>query len=326
MQKQPLVSIIIPTYNRAHLIAETLNSVMAQTYTNWECILVDDGSTDNTSEVVYGYLKKDTRFKYHIRPENIPSGGNGARNYGFELCKGEYVNWFDDDDVMHQEFLRTKVDHFDQGCNFLIALGYFENQEELKGKISPKDFQVKNLFKDYLMWNIRVITHNVLFKRKFLENVKLFSKDIIRGQETEFFSRIFFRIPNNKYKIIEAPLFYYRQHEETKSHQSKAYHSNFKFSQALVFLENFKRSLELKDHVLIKHCLTSVFDVFFSAVKNRDFFLSRYLLKELFILLKEINHWKSYYIICLGKIIILTGSYRYRVKRIFKKAFKFVYS
>ncbi len=59
----PLVSIIIPTYNRAHLIHETLDSVLAQTYTNWECIVVDDGSSDNTEEVLESYINKDFRFQ-----------------------------------------------------------------------------------------------------------------------------------------------------------------------------------------------------------------------------------------------------------------------
>jgi glycosyltransferase involved in cell wall biosynthesis len=95
MNDSPLVSIIIPTYNRAHLIGETLDSVLAQTYQNWECIVVDDGSSDNTDKVVGKYVQKDSRFKYYHRPDEHLPGGNGARNYGFKMSKGEYVNWFD---------------------------------------------------------------------------------------------------------------------------------------------------------------------------------------------------------------------------------------
>ena len=78
---KPLVSIIIPTYNRAHLIAETLDSIIAQTYTNWECIVVDDGSTDPTDELMETYCKKDSRFQYYHRPKNRPKGANACRNY-----------------------------------------------------------------------------------------------------------------------------------------------------------------------------------------------------------------------------------------------------
>lgn len=64
---KPLVSIIIPTHNREHLIGETLDSILAQTYTSWECIIVDDGSTDDKRKVTDEYIKKDNRFQYHHR-------------------------------------------------------------------------------------------------------------------------------------------------------------------------------------------------------------------------------------------------------------------
>ena len=84
----PLVSIIIPTYNRAHLLEETLNSIVKQTYSNWECLIVDDGSKDDTDNFMESFIKKDKRFQYHKRPKNSPKGGNAARNYGFQLSKG----------------------------------------------------------------------------------------------------------------------------------------------------------------------------------------------------------------------------------------------
>ena len=98
---QPLVSIIIPTFNRAHLIGETLDSVLAQTYQNWECLVVDDGSNDSTPRILEKYSQLDERFRYLERPDYLPKGGNAARNYGFEHSKGDYVQWFDDDDIMH---------------------------------------------------------------------------------------------------------------------------------------------------------------------------------------------------------------------------------
>ncbi len=83
----PLVSIIIiiiiPTYNRAHLIGETLDSILAQTYTNWECIVVDDGSTDETDSLLAAYCAKDKRFQYQHRLSDRPKGANACRNYRF---------------------------------------------------------------------------------------------------------------------------------------------------------------------------------------------------------------------------------------------------
>ena len=104
-----LVSIIMPTYNRAHLIGQTLDSVLAQTYPNWECIIVDDWSTDTSDEVVGEYVKKDSRFQYYQRPKDRKKGPNSCRNYGLELSKGEFVKWFDSDDIMHPKFLENKL-------------------------------------------------------------------------------------------------------------------------------------------------------------------------------------------------------------------------
>ena len=105
----PLISIIIPAYNRAHLIGETLDSIIAQTYKNWECIVVDDGSSDHTERILQNYCAKDSRFKFYHRPENHLPGGNGARNYGFEKSKGEYIQWFDSDDIMSPSKMEYQV-------------------------------------------------------------------------------------------------------------------------------------------------------------------------------------------------------------------------
>ena len=126
---KPLISIIIPTYNRRDLISDTLDSILVQTYKNWECIIVDDGSTDNSSAVINSYVKKDSRFQYHKRPIDKAKGGNACRNYGFELSKGEFVNWFDDDDIMLKDFLKTKIETFTIETWFVIASHYLVDQD-----------------------------------------------------------------------------------------------------------------------------------------------------------------------------------------------------
>src|SRR5690554_2800862 len=127
--ENPLVSIIIPTYNRAHLIGETLDSVLAQTYENWECIVVDDGSTDNTEELMAEYMTKDARFQYHHRPKDRLPGGNAARNYGFEVSMGEYIQWFDSDDLMLTEYLSTRIDAFTAKTLFVICSGTYVSEK-----------------------------------------------------------------------------------------------------------------------------------------------------------------------------------------------------
>src|SRR5690606_9522032 len=109
MTELPMVSIITPTFNRANLIGETLDSVLAQTYQNWECIVVNDGSADNTNEVMSEYLAKDSRFQYHYRPENKLKGANACRNHGFDKSKGDFLIFLDSDDLLEATCLENRL-------------------------------------------------------------------------------------------------------------------------------------------------------------------------------------------------------------------------
>jgi glycosyltransferase involved in cell wall biosynthesis len=246
MNINPLVSIIIPTYNRAHFINETLDSIMAQTYSNWECIIVDDGSTDNSEFVIAKYVELDSRFQYYHRPADRIKGANSCRNYGFELSKGEYINWFDSDDIMFENFIYDKIKSFQRHTDFVICSGYYWCPEN--GERSIMDLSVKtNLFKDYALWKLEIITNSILFKKKFLIGKSLFLNKIKRGQETEFFSRLFYKVNPSNYVIINKPLFLYRQHSESKTFKNNYYVHSYKESQTFIAIANLRRSIEIGD-------------------------------------------------------------------------------
>ncbi len=99
------VTIIMATYNRSHFILESLLSIQNQTNSEFECLIIDDGGTDNTLEVITPILNKDSRFKFLKRPENYTKGLPGCRNYGIDLAKGDYIIFFDDDDIVHPQNL-----------------------------------------------------------------------------------------------------------------------------------------------------------------------------------------------------------------------------
>lgn len=153
----PLISIIIPTYNRAHLIGETLDSVLAQTYQNWECIVVDDGSTDDTEEVVGAFIYRDSRFQLHHRPHNILCGGNGARNYGAELAIAKYIIFFDSDDLFINTALENRmkvISKYGDSVDMLI-----NNTGVFRKKLGDSD----------LLWNLMNATDsNVILLKRFL--------------------------------------------------------------------------------------------------------------------------------------------------------------
>jgi glycosyltransferase involved in cell wall biosynthesis len=102
MSATPLFSIVVPTYNRAHLISKTLQTILNQEFTDFEVLVVDDGSKDNTAEVVKQF--SDTRIQYHSKA-NAERGA--ARNYGATRAKGAYINFFDSDDLMLPNHLIT---------------------------------------------------------------------------------------------------------------------------------------------------------------------------------------------------------------------------
>jgi len=103
---KPFFSIIVPTYNRAHLISKAIESVIAQSFVNWELIIVDDGSTDKTMDLIASYQEKDTRIRY-IYQENAER--SAARNNGIDHAKGEYICFLDSDDYYLKKNLNTFI-------------------------------------------------------------------------------------------------------------------------------------------------------------------------------------------------------------------------
>ena len=118
----PKVSIVIPTFHSSNYLKATLDSVLSQTYTNWECILVDDGSEDLTETISINYQEKDNRFQLHKRPEDLPKGPSSARNYGVTKANGEYLIFLDADDLLATTCLENRLAQFQQNpdCDFLV--------------------------------------------------------------------------------------------------------------------------------------------------------------------------------------------------------------
>lgn len=129
----PSISIIIPTYNRADLISETLDSLLAQKYQNWECIIVDDGSTDNSAVVIQQYLNLDSRFLYFARPSYRRKGASPCRNFGLEKAKGDFIIFLDSDDLLDEQCLANRIAFalLNQEQDFWIfKMSAFENNRE----------------------------------------------------------------------------------------------------------------------------------------------------------------------------------------------------
>lgn len=209
--KEPLVSIIIPTYNRAHLLGETLDSISSQTYQNWECIVVDDGSKDHTKALLDAYVSKDKRFYYYTRPSNFPKGANSCRNYGFDKCNGEFVNWFDSDDLMQPDNLQLKVDTLTSDLDFVISnsLNFDEDGNTSRPYLLAYDLSITP--ENFITGRIGWITNDALLRK---ESIKIrFNENLRSGQEYNFFSRYLFY--TNKGKYLKEDLCYRRIHKDS---------------------------------------------------------------------------------------------------------------
>jgi glycosyltransferase involved in cell wall biosynthesis len=127
---QGLVSVIMPTYNCASFIGETLDSIKAQTYTNWEVVIVDDCSKDNTKEIVEKYMADDPRIKYHCLEVN--SGAAVARTVAMEKADGEYMAFCDSDDLWMPDKLERQLAFMNENGYAFSCTAYEQIDEESK--------------------------------------------------------------------------------------------------------------------------------------------------------------------------------------------------
>lgn len=123
-----LVSVITPTYNCGTFIGKTIESVQAQTYTDWEMVIVDDCSVDNTREVVARYAEKDRRIHYHILPEN--SGAAVARTKAMQLADGNFMAFLDSDDLWMPDKLQRQLDFMQKNGYAFTCTAYEQIDED----------------------------------------------------------------------------------------------------------------------------------------------------------------------------------------------------
>jgi glycosyltransferase involved in cell wall biosynthesis len=139
--QEELVSIIVPCYNQAQYLDEALQSVLEQTYANWECIIVNDGSPDNTEEVAQKWISKDPRFIY-IKKEN--GGLSSARNAGLNIAKGDCIQFLDSDDVLDKEKLQKSIQQIKiqdrLNSNFLIVTAFKTFEKDVKQFCELKNY------------------------------------------------------------------------------------------------------------------------------------------------------------------------------------------
>jgi len=213
---KPLVSIIIPTFNRAYLIGETLDSVIAQTYQNWECIIVDDGSIDFTKELMEFYCKKDLRLQFYLRPETRKKGASACRNYGLEKSKGELIQFLDSDDLLAKNKLEKQMKLYKPGDLSLITCkwGGFEESSNLSKRFKYKYYSYRNFKKGINLLNT-FGSYNEYFPplvfltpKSLIEKSGVWNENLSNNDDAEFFTRVILKA--SKIVFSSGASVYYR--------------------------------------------------------------------------------------------------------------------
>lgn len=205
-----LVSIIIPVHNGARFISETVESVLAQTFTDFELLIVDDGSTDGLNVIVNEFIARDPRIKY-IHQEN--QGVSAARNTGFRSSGGRFIAFLDADDVWLCDNLQVKVERLqseDTGLVHSDAIMIDEHSKIIGPTLSGME---GNLLDSFLSWDGTQVPgpSSVLMRREVLETVGVFDEDMSTAADKDLFIRV---ATSFKISRVDRITWYYRIHND----------------------------------------------------------------------------------------------------------------
>ena len=254
MEKQPLVSVIIPCYNGEKFIGEAIESVINQTYKNWELIIVDDGSTDNSKIIIKQYCS-DERIRYiqHKKNKGIPA----TRNTGIKASKGEYIALLDQDDKWVYDKLTVQLKEFNKtGPEIGLLFGnikvFNSEKNEIKKadslKIKLEQLNRQEIIK-LLFFNNFIPSITVMFKRECIKEVGSFDENITWGGDDH---DLWLRLANKfKFAYINKVLGIRRLHDNNYSRTERMIKGSIQLTNSIVkkytFLNKYKQKKIAQD-------------------------------------------------------------------------------
>ena len=228
------VSIIVTCYNQEVFFDETLSSIARQTYTDWEWIIIDDGSTDTSGQIAKKWQEKDSRFLYFYKKNG---GVSNARNMGLSKVTGDFIQFLDGDDTIQPTKLEESIKLFiDKGCDIVVTNFY-----EMKGKeerppfcdLTKYEFIYKNIL---LRWDIdfNIPIHCFLFTRAIIGNT-IFEETIFAKEDWIMWIKIFKKSP--KVLFIDSPLVMYRIHDQNATRNRELMERNTEMALSYILKE-----------------------------------------------------------------------------------------
>jgi glycosyltransferase involved in cell wall biosynthesis len=237
-----MLSIIIPMYNRADLVGETLDSVLAQTYQDWECIVVDDGSTDKSLQVVQEYCNRDKRIRLMSRPVERENGAPTCRNIGVENTTSEYVYFLDSDDLLSPEFSQTIIEAIENYPEAEYAAFQFDAFWESPSKPTYRSRKFNptkgTLFEQIMMNHVQSNTQTYLWKRSLLKRTTMLWREGFRAHcdDSDFAKRTICIASNGVW--LDIPCLIHVRHGNTDSISGNDRKNTSKKIQVWLFHEN----------------------------------------------------------------------------------------
>lgn len=227
----PVISVVMPTYNGEKFIKEAIESVLFQSYSNFELIIVDDGSTDKTEEIIKMF--EDKRIVYVKKANN--SGISDSLNKGISIAKGDFIARMDDDDVNCRNRFFEQVHVLKNNKNIVLCGSnvYTKNKTRiLKTPESHQDILMNLLFKNSII-------HPSVMIRKTVLTINKYDSNFIPSEDYELWSRLIFE---GEFYNIQKPLLFYRDHEksETTTRRGEQLMKNFSISKFLLKKTGFK--------------------------------------------------------------------------------------
>lgn len=220
MRKTPLISVIVPVYNGQEYLESTIDSVLSQTYINWEILLIDNGSTDSTHQIISKYISSDSRIRT-ISLETNSGGPARPRNIGIDEAKGQYISFLDADDLWERDKLQLQIDFIiERNVDFVSAGAQIINSLGSKVGIVFNDFKKVKLCRRFVSWEFLLLVFNPIC----LSSALIRNNFDIRFKEDKNFAGIedwIFWIDNTlrgfKFEMMEENLVFYRSHQSSLS-------------------------------------------------------------------------------------------------------------
>lgn len=210
------ISVIIPTFNRSVLLQKTVRSLIDQSFSNWECIIIDDGSNNEELLKNKEIVANDLRLHFHKREAEI-QGPSSCRNEGLVRANGKYIQFFDDDDVMYPEMLQKKLSKIEK-CNADIVVAPMDFFEVSSQKITHQNnILSEDVIESYVLGKISWYVSGPLWKKEFL--TEHFDEKIQTLDDWDFNLRNLYNKP--KMGFIEYPLQKYNRYGREKTLSTK---------------------------------------------------------------------------------------------------------